>query len=89
MILIIRFDIFAKWLESGDWLCFRCRINISLQIMRKYGYIHPDITQHRLPKGLCKVKKIQNKFGLSSPHPPAIQTFFWNPITDMDRTLKA
>ena len=37
-----------------------------------------------------KIPKIQIKLGWSSPHTPTpIQTFFWKPIADMDRTLKS
>ena len=46
-----------------------------------------NVQEYR-PKGLCKVKQIQKiPKNLDGAHP--IQTFFWKPITDMDRTLKS
>ena len=42
-------------------------------------------------RGFAKLKKIQNKLDRAHPtHPPSTQTsFFYKPITDMDRTLKS
>ena len=64
--------------KSDIWL------NVRKEEGRNDGHILSSIS-----KRLCKVKKVFKKSQKNPPtHPHSYTNFLWNPIADMERTLK-